>query len=58
MGDKTNHCLRNGVANLTRDVAPVLIHFGPKVTQTWLLVRLPPPDQSLAPPAAGGSPQP
>jgi hypothetical protein len=49
VGDKTNTVYETGVANLTLDVAPVLIHFGPQRTQTWLLVRMSSPDQSTTP---------
>jgi hypothetical protein len=49
VGDKTNTVYEVGVANLTQDVAPVLIHFDTKATQTWLLVRLPSPDLPIAP---------
>jgi hypothetical protein len=51
VGDKTNTVYETGVANLTLDVAPVLIHFGPQTTQTWLLVRMSSPDQSTMPTA-------
>jgi hypothetical protein len=49
IGDKTNTAYEVGVANLTQNVAPVLIHFGTQTTQTWLLVRMPSPDLPLAP---------
>ena len=49
VGDKTNTVYEAGVANLTLDVAPVLIHFDTQTTQTWLLVRMPSPDLPTAP---------
>jgi len=51
VGNKTNTVYETGVANLTLDVAPVLIHLGPQTTQTWLLVRMSSPDQSTMPAA-------
>jgi hypothetical protein len=43
IGTTTNTIFVTGLANLTRDVSPVTIHFGPKSTQVWLLVRMPEP---------------
>jgi hypothetical protein len=43
IGDNENTVLETGLFNLTKDVTPVSIHFGPEQTQTWLLVRLPAP---------------
>jgi hypothetical protein len=57
VGDKTNTVFEAGVANLTQDVAPVLIHFDTRATQTWLLVRLPSPDLPTAPTAVDVSPR-
>lgn len=57
VGDKTNTVYETGVANLTLDVAPVLIHLGPQVTQTWLLVRMSSPDQSTMPSTPAAAPQ-
>lgn len=56
VGDKTNTVYETGVANLTLDVAPVLIHLGPQTTQTWLLVRMSSPDQSTMPAAPAPAP--
>jgi hypothetical protein len=39
-----------GMANLTLDQAPVLIHFADGQTQQWLMVRLPDPDPTQAQP--------
>ncbi|MCG6158034.1 hypothetical protein [Rubinisphaera margarita] len=32
--------------NLTKEEATVLVHFGPEVTESWLMVRLPSPNES------------
>ena len=37
--------LETGIANLTKDTAPALIHFADGQTQQWLLVRLEEPKQ-------------
>ena len=37
---RTRPIMECGVANLTEDTAPVLVHFGDGQTQQWLLVRL------------------
>jgi hypothetical protein len=37
--------LETGIANLTQDSSPALIHFADGQTQQWLLVRLPEPKQ-------------
>ena len=39
-GSNANLVMETGVFNLTKDQAPVLVHFGPEQTQTALLVRL------------------
>jgi len=57
VGDKSDTVYETGAANLTLDVAPVLIHFGTQVTQTWLLVRLPSPDLPTAPVPENITPQ-
>ena len=49
VGDKTNTVYETGVANLTREVTPVLVHFDTQMTQTWLLVHLPSPELPAAP---------
>ncbi len=53
VGDKTDTVYEAGVANLTQDMAPLLIHFGTQTTQTWLLVRLDSPDLPIAPVSTG-----
>ncbi len=37
--------IETGIANLTQDSSPALIHFADGQTQQWLLVRLPEPKQ-------------
>lgn len=43
IGANTDTIYETSLANLTQDVSPVAIHFGNSHTQTWLLVRMPPP---------------
>jgi hypothetical protein len=38
--------METGIANLTQDSSPALIHFADGQTQQWLMVRLPEPKQS------------
>jgi hypothetical protein len=40
MGDNKNTVIDTGLQNLTKDQAPVLVHFGKDRTQDWLMVRL------------------
>ncbi|RCS41049.1 hypothetical protein DTL42_20890 [Bremerella cremea] len=40
VGDNKNDVVETGLYNLTKDEAPVLIHFGADKTEQWLLVRL------------------
>ncbi len=40
MGDNKSTIIDTGLANLTKDEAPALMHFGKDRTQQWLLVRL------------------
>jgi hypothetical protein len=44
VGDNTTNVIETGLYNLTKDEAPVLIHFGKEKTEQWLLVRLENPD--------------
>ena len=46
VGDNTKNVIETGIYNLTKDEAPVLIHFGADKTEQWLLVRLKQPDSS------------
>jgi len=41
---ETRPLMEAGVANLTQDTTPVLIHFEDDTTQQWLLVRLEEPE--------------
>lgn len=40
VGTNKNNVFETGIYNLTKDEAPMLIHFGKTRTQQWLLVRL------------------
>lgn len=40
MGDNKSTVIETGLSNLTKDQAPVLVHFGKDRTQDWLMVRL------------------
>jgi len=40
MGDNKSTVVDTGLANLTKDEGPALMHFGKDRTQEWLLVRL------------------
>ena len=40
MGDNKSTIVDTGLANLTKDEGPALVHFGKDKTQEWLLVRL------------------
>jgi hypothetical protein len=46
---KTRPIMETGVANLTQDSAPVLVHFADDTTQQWLLVRLDDPEGQTQP---------
>ncbi len=43
--------METGIANLTKDASPVLVHFEDGQTQQWLLVRLEEPEEGSAPAA-------
>ena len=34
-----------GIYNLTKDETKCLVHFGADNTQTWTMIRLPPPEE-------------
>jgi uncharacterized protein (TIGR03000 family) len=53
VGDQKETVYDSGIANLTRDESPVLIHFGKERTQQWLLVRV---KESDAKPLADSAP--
>lgn len=40
VGDNSKNLVETGLYNLTKDEAPVLLHFGKERTEQWLLVRL------------------
>jgi hypothetical protein len=40
IGDRTENVFETGVYNLTKDEAPMLVHYGKEKTEQWLLVRL------------------
>lgn len=44
IGDNAENVVETGIYNLTKDEAPVLIHFGKDRTEQWLFVRLKNPD--------------
>jgi hypothetical protein len=66
IGKDPNVVMETGLYNLTQQQTPVLVHFGPEKTATYLFARLPEPQQSgqpeqqattaAAPPAATASP--
>jgi hypothetical protein len=46
---ETRPLVECGIANLTQDSAPVLVHFDDGSTQQWLMVRLPEPKAPASP---------
>lgn len=46
VGDNKTTVYDTGIYNLTKDEAPLLVHFGQDRTQQWMLVRLKQPDQA------------
>jgi hypothetical protein len=46
VGDNKDNVYETGVNNLTQDETQMLVHFGKKTTQQWMLVRLEEPDES------------
>ena len=44
VGDNKTTVVETGLYNLTKDEAPVLMHFGQDRTEQWLLVRQKNPD--------------
>lgn len=55
IGDQTQDVVETGIYNLTKDEAPVLIHFGKERTEQWLLVRLKQPQDAAAESGAGSA---
>jgi hypothetical protein len=45
-GKNTEIVMETGIVNLTKDEATALVHFGPEKTQTWMMVRLPQPEET------------
>jgi hypothetical protein len=61
LGQDGKTVIETGVFNLTKDVAPVALHFDSSITQNWLMVRLPQPalpDQPTKLPAIDRAPPP
>ncbi len=52
IGDNTETVFASSLANLTLDVSTVAVHFGKDRVQEWLLVRMPEPPATGAPPQA------
>lgn len=50
-GKNQDIVMETGIYNLTKDEATALVHFGEQDTQTWLMVRLPEPEQDASQPA-------
>jgi hypothetical protein len=40
IGKNKENVIETGIYNLTKDEAPVLVHFGKDKTEQWLLVRV------------------
>ena len=49
IGDNTDNVLETGIYNLTKDEAPMLVHFGKDKTEQWLLVRVKQDESQNAP---------
>ena len=45
---ETSPIMETGIANLTKDEAPALLHFADGQTQQWLMVRLEEPEGEAA----------
>jgi hypothetical protein len=45
-GKNNGIVMETGINNLTQDESKALVHFGKEQTQTWLMVRLPAPEDS------------
>jgi hypothetical protein len=61
IGENTETIFETSLANLTKDVSPIAVHFGKERTQTWLLVRMPEPaekGQTAAIPPVDSKPPP
>jgi hypothetical protein len=49
IGDNTQNVIETGIYNLTKDEAPILVHFGKDKTEQWLLVRVKQDEQPQQP---------
>lgn len=52
-GKNEDIVMETGIDNLTKDDSTALVHFGPDKTQTWLMVRLPAPEDDGSSPGDG-----
>jgi hypothetical protein len=57
IGNQTDMVLETGVYNLTQEQTPVLAHFGPNKTETYLFARLPEPEHEQEGAASAARPQ-
>jgi len=48
IGTNTKDVIETGLYNLTKDEAPILVHFGQDRTEQWLLVRIKQEDQTAS----------
>ena len=48
-GKNSEVVMETGIYNLTEDQATALVHFGPKKTQTWVMVRIDEPQADETP---------
>ena len=46
VGQNKSNVYETGISSLSRDEAPVLVHFGKDRTQQWMLVRLKQPEKT------------
>jgi len=58
IGQDPNTVMETGLYNLTQNETPVLVHFGPEKTATYLFARLPEPKESDQAAATATAPQP
>ena len=62
IGNDPNTVMETGLYNLTQNATPVLVHFGPEQTATYVFARLPEPKEgeqagaTAAAPANTGTP--
>lgn len=57
IGNQTDMVLETGIYNLTQEQTPVLAHFGPNKTETYLFARLPEPEHEQTSGATAARPQ-